>query len=301
MFASRPAIQRFALLCALAFGAASPEAAQAQGNPNANDLIQKWKRISWQKGPSKAQLGSVAEIQIPAGYKFTGSAGCGDFMLVSGNIPQSNDVGLVCPNSLDLSGPQTPDEWFLVFDWDPVGYVKDDEKLDADALLTSLKTSQEQANQVRRAQGLDTLQLLGWSKAPFYDPQTNLLTWATRVKGDRSPVASVNYNSRLLGRGGVMGANLVISEQFLDKHIDAYRTLLKGYSFLPGQRHAEFREGDKLAGLGLTALIAGGAAGLAAKTGLLAKFGKFIIYGVVAAGAGIAGIFRKLFGKRESA
>jgi len=56
-----------------------------------------------------------------------------------------------------------------------------------------------------------------------------------------------------------------------------------------------------VAGYGLTALVAGGAAGIAAKSGLLAKLGKGIVYLVVGAVAGIGAIFKKLFGRSQDA
>jgi uncharacterized membrane-anchored protein len=276
--------------------------AQGPGGGLPPDLLNEWKSISWQKGPFKAPIGSVAEIQVPAGYKFTAQAGTANFLRLTGNMPTNADVALLCPESLDIGTMAAPGMWFLVFQWNPVGYVKDDDRnLDADGLLTTLKTGQEEANRMRRQNKLPGLNLLGWAKAPFYDPQTNLLTWATRIQGDGDNMIDVNYNSRLLGRGGFMSANMVVDEPSLEKNIDGYRKLLQGYSFLSGQRHAEFREGDKLAGLGLTALIAGGAAGVAAKTGLLTKLAKPIIAGIVFLGAAIAGLFRKIFGRRESA
>jgi uncharacterized membrane-anchored protein len=294
-----------AVLVFAAFVGAGPSvSAQPKGDPFAqqqNDVIQHWKRIRWQMGPVKAKLGSVAEVEVPAGFKFTDAAGCTEYMHITQNSPNPRDLGLICPAKLDATGPPSPDQWFVVFDWDAIGYVKDDEKLDGEALLASLRTGQDQDNVRRRQAGHPTLEIVGWSKAPFYDQQTNLLTWATRIHASDSPLMTVNYESRLLGRGGVMGAQLVIDEALLDKELDSYRTLLRGFSFLPGQRHAEFREGDKLAGLGLTALIAGGAAGVAAKTGLLTKLAKPIIAGIVFIGAAIAGLFRKIFGRRESA
>jgi len=56
-----------------------------------------------------------------------------------------------------------------------------------------------------------------------------------------------------------------------------------------GQRYAEFRPGDKIAEYGLAALITGGAAAVALKTGLFQKFWKLIVLGFVA----LAGALKK--------
>jgi uncharacterized membrane-anchored protein len=58
---------------------------------------------------------------------------------------------------------------------------------------------------------------------------------------------------------------------------------MQGFSYTSGNRYAEFMKGDKVAGYGLTALIAGGAAAAAVKTGLFAKLFKVI----AAAGAAL--------------
>ncbi len=70
-----------------------------------------------------------------------------------------------------------------------------------------------------------------------------------------------------------------------------FRRLIAGHSFTAGQDYGSYRSGDKVAEYGLAALAAGGALALAAKTGLLAKFWKLIVAGVVALGAGIKRMF----------
>jgi uncharacterized membrane-anchored protein len=69
----------------------------------------------------------------------------------------------------------------------------------------------------------------------------------------------------------------------------AYQALLTDYSYKLGERYAEYRSGDKLAKYGLAALITGGAAAVAVKTGLFAslilffkKAAKLVILAVLA-------------------
>jgi len=70
-----------------------------------------------------------------------------------------------------------------------------------------------------------------------------------------------------------------------------YKDSLAGFNFKTGNTYAEFRQGDKLAGYGLTALVAGGAAAVAVKTGLFKYIGKFLIFIL----AGIAAFFKKIW------
>ena len=71
---------------------------------------------------------------------------------------------------------------------------------------------------------------------------------------------------------------------------EEFNQALKGYAFNPGRRYAEFTSGDKLAGYGLTALIAGGAGAAAVKTGAFKKLGKLIAVAFV----GLVALIKKL-------
>ena len=64
-----------------------------------------------------------------------------------GNLTSNQEVGLVAPESFD---------WFIVFEFDPVGYVKDDDKddLDADGMLKSIREGTEYANEQREKMGV---------------------------------------------------------------------------------------------------------------------------------------------------
>src|SRR6266436_3538559 len=66
----------------------------------------------------------------------------------------------------------------------------------------------------------------------------------------------------------------------LDKDIKSFKTALAGFDFNSGQNYSEFRSGDKVAEYGLAALIVGGAAAAAAKSGAFKFLGKFMVVGV---------------------
>jgi uncharacterized membrane-anchored protein len=292
--AHRPGLLRTLTLGALAAAvlAAAARPAAAQGPPPDPEAQRKFDAIVWQHGPCTVNVGDLAQVKVPAGYKFTGAAGARSLLELLHNPTSPRDLGLLCPEKL---------EWFITFDFDAVGYVKDDEKnnLDADVILESLRKGNEQGNVERRRRGWEPVTLLGWQQAPHYDEQTHNLIWATRLSGANGLV-SVNYNTRLLGRGGVMSVNLVTSPERLPAVLPTYQNILSGYSYKTGHRYSEFRAGDKVAEYGLTALVAGGAVALAAKSGFLAKFGKVIIGGIVALVVGIGSLFKKLFGGREA-
>ena len=102
-------------------------------------------------------------------------------------------------------------------------------------------------------------------------------------------------------RTGYEAATLVSSPDSLQQDIVAFKSALKGFDFNAGEKYSEFKQGDRIAEFGLAALVAGGAAAVAVKTGFwkvllggLAAFWKFIAAGVVA----LLAFFGKMF-KRE--
>jgi uncharacterized membrane-anchored protein len=247
-----------------------------------------FERIEWVDGPSEANIGSNAKMMVPEGCRFTGKAGARLFMELTQNPPNDQNEGvLLCP-----AANPSEDPWFVVFSYDPSGYVRDDEsaKLDADKILGVLRKGTEASNKERRSRGWSTLSIDGWVRPPFYDTATHNLTWS--MKATSEGVAVVNHSVRLLGRSGVLQANLVIGPEQLETAVPAFDAVINETSFLTGHTYAEWREGDKIAAYGLTALVAGG---VAAKFGLLGKLWKLIAVGA----AGVLAWIRSLFGRKK--
>lgn len=248
-------------------------------------------------GPVKAKLGGIAEIQVPEGYSFTGAEGTKKLMEMMGNTVDGSELGFLTP---------TNSNWFVIFEFDDSGYVKDDDKdkLDADAILESIRRGTEQANKQRKKMGIPAVNVVGWEQPPNYNPETHNLEWAIRGESEGEPV--VNYNTRVLGRKGVMRVTVVGDPGDVKSAMPDFKQLMAGYNFVSGQTYAEFKPGDKVAKYGLAALVVGGAAVGAAKLGLFAslavilkKLWKLIIVGVVAVAAALKKFFGRWFGGRS--
>jgi uncharacterized membrane-anchored protein len=264
-----------------------PAFAQAQRDPVV--IMQELQKLAWQRGPGEGVIGAKARIRFPEGYAFLDEKNTRRFLELMGNPPRDNHY-MIAPANLD---------WFAVFSFDPVGYVKDDEKIDADKLLETLKKSDEPGNEERKRLGMPPIYTDGWHVPPHYDASTKRLEWGMRLRDERGGL-HVNYTSRLLGRSGVMSAILVSSPQTLSEDMKAFNGALAGYDFVPGEKYAEFKSGDKIAEYGLAALVVGGAAAAAAKAGLFKSLGKFLW--VIIGGAAMGGwaLLKKLLGRRES-
>ncbi len=146
---------------------------------------------------------------------------------------------------------------------------------------------------------------MGWEQPPRYNGTTHNLEWA--IRGECEGRAILNYDTRLLGRKGVMQVKLIVSPDKFAATLPAFTNLLASHAFQTGESYAEYRRGDKLAKYGLAALITGGAAVGAAKLGLFAslavflkKAWKLVVIGVVAVAGAAKKFIGRLFGKRDT-
>lgn len=272
--------RQFLLIAAsLVLGSFTPAAALAADETEPAPL-------AWTAGPGTAPIGDdLAEIDISEGYVHLDAEGTRRLMELTENPVSGDELATLAPVA-DGAG------WFLVFEFDDVGFVADDEKdaLDADAMLESIRQGNEAANAERRKRGWETLEIVGWQEAPHYDARTNNLSWAVIAEGSQG--RSVNRIVKLLGRKGVMTATLVAGPENLVGAVAEVDRLLESYRFRPGQTYAEYLPGsDKLAKYGLTALVVGGAGAALLKSGLLAKLWKPLVVGLAALGAGIKRFF----------
>jgi uncharacterized membrane-anchored protein len=239
--------------------------------------------IRWTVGPAKVALGANASLDVPAGYRFADASGARRYMELTQNL-YSNELGVLEP----VSEKET---WFILFDFNDVGYVKDDDKLDdstINAILDSIKKGTEAANKERSSRGWDTMSIVGWSQRPFYDPVTHSLTWAilgASNAGAREQV--VNYDARVLGRRGTMQVQMVLDPAAVQATMPKFQGIVKAVTFNAGDTYAEFRSGDKIAKYGLVGLMTGVGAVAAV------KFWKPLI----ALGAVVVGLIGKFFKK----
>lgn len=247
--------------------------------------------LAWQRGPLEAPIGDKATVKVPAGYVFLGASDTKKFMEANHNVSSGHEY-LLAPDTL---------QWFSLFSFDPIGYVKDNETIDADAVLDTVKEGTKQGNEERKRRGWSTMSIVGWRFQPHYDHDSKLLEWAFVGRDDSTGSDVINYNTRLLGRSGVMQVVLVSDPGVLDTAAATLKTMLtNGYQFAPGEKYAEFKQGDRVAEYGLAALVAGGAAAVAAKKGVFAVIGtflaaawKFVLALVVGAIAWLKSLLRK--------
>lgn len=245
--------------------AQAPLPAQPAPPPSIEQMIL---ALGWLPPNATGNLAGKATFRTSAAYTFLGTTDTDKFLKLNGNPPTGTAVTIA----------PTRGDWFGILKFADEGYVKDDEKIDANALLKALQKNNEQSNEAKRKQGYQTLTLQGWALPPRYDRQNQRLEWGTLFNTeDNSQV--VNVSTRILGRSGYTSAVLVTTPATLDADLADFKTALNDFQYVAGERYSEWRSGDKVAAYGLGALVLGGAAAAASKKGGF----KLIGVGVLAA------------------
>jgi uncharacterized membrane-anchored protein len=270
------------LVTALIF-AAAPSFSQED-----DEFAQAMAELGWVSGPSEVAIAEIATVSLPSEYSYLDSDDTAILMELFQN-PTSTKEYFVGPDDM---------RWWAVFSFEDTGYIEDDEEIDADALLQSLREGNEYANEERRDRGWSELHITGWQYPPFYEEDSNRLAWA--IHAESGGEAIVNYNTRLLGRKGVMSAVLVADPGTLDASVQEFKQVLATFNYDQGNRYAEFMPGDKVAAYGLAALVTGGAAAAVAKSGAAKGLFKLIGLGAIAVFAFFSRFAKRIFKRNDA-
>ncbi len=243
----------------------------------------------WEHGPKKIDLGHDIQLDLPEGYLYLDKAQTPKFKKVTGNLSSPDEIGILASESRD-------EQWFIVMAFDDSGYIRDNETLDADAILKSIQNSNQEANKERTREGLNPLHVDGWNEFPRYDTSLHHLIWSLAIHSDDEKV--INHRTRILGRYGYVSLNLVTSPETIARDTESASTVLKATHFKVNARYEDYdKENDKVAEYGLTGLILGGAgigAAKVVKIGLLAKFGQILLVLLVKTKGAIVLVFAPL-------
>jgi uncharacterized membrane-anchored protein len=253
-------------------------------------------------GPATIDLGHDLTLDLGEPYVFAEKALAARMLEASGSFHHESLLGVVAPKAEDA-------QWFVVVDYDGEGYVKEDEEIDADDLLETIRDGLKRQNEERAEKGFQPLEIQGWAEPPRHDPARHHLVWGLDVAGSNG--VSVNYNTRALGRKGYVSMVLVTEKSLLAQDKPEVEALLASTRFDEGSRYEDYQPGDKVAEYGLAGLVLAGA-GLAAvkiaKAGFFVAFLKPILVALLAAKKAVivglialAALLRKIFGGREPA
>ncbi|HEY4211771.1 MAG TPA: DUF2167 domain-containing protein [Steroidobacteraceae bacterium] len=268
---------------------------QQSTDPRVEEFRRKLRALNWVVGPKSVTIAGNSTLEIPDGYVFLDAANTSKFEELNENLSSGKEV-MIAPKNLSWSA-------YLIFEGE--GYVKDDEKIDAPAILKSLQQATEDSNEERRRRGYRQIHVVGWAIAPAYNTTTKRLEWATRLRADESE--GVNFSTKILGRKGYTSVVMATAPERIGPAVEDLNRIIGGYQFNAGDTYAEWRPGEKVAEYGLAGLIVGGAAAAAVKTGLFKGLFKFLAAGIAAAWkfivvivAALGGALKKFFSKKDA-
>ena len=288
--AGAPAAGRAAGASEAERAAGAPEAGRAAGAPEAaaEPAATVEPEVPHLEGPRRVDLGEQIEIDLPAGFTLYERAQARELLQKSG----SNAA-----NVLALVG-RSDKNWVVIISYDDVGYVTDSDadELDSGDLLESYRRGTAEQNARRRQLGLAELTIDGWSDPPRYDRVRRQLVWGIDGHTAEGPV--INHFTNVLGRGGYLSMDLIDEPATLEWAKMEAAPILAATRFKPGARYEDYREGDRSSGFGLRTLVLGGVGvAVAKKTGILVAILLGLKKGLVVILAGIAGLFKWLFGR----
>ncbi|OGX89367.1 DUF2167 domain-containing protein [Hymenobacter coccineus] len=236
--------------------------------------------------------GGVAALTVPPGFRYLDSAQSAYVLHKFWDNPRAESLGMLFPDSL---GPLSDGAWAYNINYNPMGYVKDDDAgyIDADELLETLQQDAEEDNPARIKAGYQPVHVYGWGAAPYYDPQQHALHWAKLLRFGSGLDQTLNYNVRVLGRKGVLVFNAIAGPEQLAAVRASIPGLLANVQFTKGQQYTDYSAGlDEVAAYSIGGLVAGK---VLAKVGLFALATKFWKLGLLALAGAWAGM-KRFFG-----
>jgi uncharacterized membrane-anchored protein len=218
---------------------------------------------------------------------------------VWGNPPEEDDslLGMLFPARYT---PFDADSWAVTVEYTKDGHVSDSDAadIDYDEMLAEMQHDIRASNDDRVAAGYDPIELVGWAEPPHYSETSHKLYWAKELRFGDSPLTTLNYEIRALGRKGVLSMTFVAATEQLAEINENREAVLAMASFNDGQRYEDFDSNiDEIAAYGIGALIAGK---VAAKVGLLAggllllkKFGILVVVAFAAVARKLKSLFAR--------
>jgi uncharacterized membrane-anchored protein len=236
-------------------------------------------------------------LNVPKGFKFLNAAQTQDVLSnLWGNPEDKSILGSLVP---DGKGVTHSNSWMFVISYQGDGFVKDDDAgdIDYDDLLKTMKEDFLAENEERKKGGYPEIELIGWASKPYYDSNLKVLHWAKELKFGTDEANTLNYDLRVLGRKGMYNISAVAGMDELAEVKASIPGILKSVEFNQGHKYLDFdADTDTVAAWTIGGLVAGKVLAKVGFFAILAKFGKIIVIGIIAA---FAGLKKFLFGKKD--
>lgn len=201
----------------------------------------------------------VGKISIPAGYKYLEPSQSEKVLTELWGNPRNGNMtlGLLLPADHSLLNDNC---CVINVQYDEIGYVPDDnaDAIDYKQLLAQMQKESVEENELRRNAGLEPVSILGWAFPPYYDNARKVLHIATEVKVGSSPVHTLNYKMKFLGRKGVMVLHAIAPMADLERVRTDLAMVASRLSFSDAYQYQSFNpEQDQVSANDMGGLISG--------------------------------------------
>lgn len=276
------------LCCAIGATVVIPSMVFAQTQAEQQETSRQLAELGWYEAGKVGSIADKATFLASEKYSFLTPADTDKFLVINGNPStggRSNTIAAL------ESG------WFAILSFAPEGLVKDDEKIDADNLLASLKENNAKEAGTRREQGFSALTLLGWAIPPRYDTTNKRLEWGTLLRDEQTQAIYANVSTKILGRSGYTNVVLVTgAPDTVERDLAEFKVAMANFNYVDGEKYSDWKQGDKVAAYGLGALVLGGAAAVATSKGGFKAIGIAILAGLAA----LWGVVKKFFNNKKT-
>jgi uncharacterized membrane-anchored protein len=228
------------------------------------------------EGPAFISLrNGDSKLELPKGFLYLDPKAAEKFFTATKQPPHPNLMGLI-------ADPNSKVDWYSMITYGDFGHVDDagaNEALQhSDDLLEQLKRNTRDSYAKMPPGSPPAPTVVGWLQPPAYNSQTHTLLTSVVAQEAGESDQTVNFSTIILGRLGGITYTIVGS-----KHDAAFlqakqAQLSSSVRFTPSHDYASWQPEDGKSDLGFAGLVTGGAAvAVAAKTGLLAKLGSYVV------------------------
>jgi uncharacterized membrane-anchored protein len=270
--------------------------AQTKEEDEITKMLKIDQELKYQTGTIHFPSGN-ASLNVPKGFKYLDGPQTQKVLKdLWGNPEDTTILGSILPENKGVLGG---DSWMFVINYVEDGFVKDNDADDInyDDLLKDMKEEISASNSDRTAQGYPEIQLVGWASKPYYDNNLKVLHWAKELKFGKDESNTLNYDLRVLGRKGMYNVSAVAGMAQLNEVKKSIPQIINSIQYKKGFKYSDFDEdNDHVAEWTIGGLIAGKVLAKVGFFAVIAKFGKFIFIGLLAAFGAVKKFF---FGDKE--
>ena len=253
------------------------------------EFTEKIAKLKWKKGP-----GYISHDKAKASIYFND-----EYYVLKGEDARQIlywNNGVEIPT--DIYAENTKRGYYYDFKFRESGLIKIDDwaKVNANDFIKERRTIAKENNPARASKGLETVASMQWNEKPTLDKRNNQVYYSILVKWSDGQ-SSIDSKIITLGRRGYTEISLVSSPQSYSPIL--LKDMSKKYKYNKDEKYTDWKSGDKVAAVGIGALLATSLGLKAVKPGVLAvilgllkKFWFVILIPFLALGSFVKRLFK---------